>query len=187
VGSQAVALMIHSDRAAFRRCRFLGWQDTLYASTGRQYYKDCYIEGHVDFIFGNAAAVFENCEIHSRGEGYIMAHSRTAPDMPTGFVFYRCRLTGENTGKGVYLGRPWRPYSRVVFIETRMDSHIRPEGWENWRDPKNEKTAWYGEFNSSGPGATAGQRVPWSRQLSAEQAAAFRPSAFVKSSDNWNP
>jgi len=186
-GSQAVALMIHSDRAVFRKCRFLGWQDTLYAATGRQYYKDCFIEGHVDFIFGNAAAVFENCEIHSRGEGYITAHSRTAPDMPTGFVFYRCRLTGENTGKGVYLGRPWRPYSRVVFIETRMDSHIRPEGWENWRDPKNEKTAWYGEFNSSGPGATAGQRVPWSRQLSAEQAAAFRPSAFVKSSDNWNP
>ena len=116
VGSQAVALMIHSDRAEFRHCRFLGWQDTLYAATGRQYYKDCYIEGHVDFIFGNATAVFDNCEIHSRGDGYLTAQSRTSPDLPTGFVFYHSRLTGENQTKGSYLGRPWRPYSRVVYL-----------------------------------------------------------------------
>ncbi len=116
VGSQAVALMIHSDRAEFRRCRFLGWQDTLYAATGRQYYKDCYIEGHVDFIFGNATAVFDNCEIHSRGDGYLTAQSRTSKDLPTGFVFYHSKLTGENQTKGSYLGRPWRPYSRVVYL-----------------------------------------------------------------------
>jgi len=95
VGSQAVAISIHSDRAAFRNCRFSGWQDTLYAAWGRQYYRDCYIEGHVDFIFGNAAAVFHRSEIHSRGSGYIAAHSRTSPDEPTGFVFWDSRLTGE--------------------------------------------------------------------------------------------
>lgn len=114
VGSQAVAITVHSDNAEFRKCRFIGWQDTLYAATGRQRYRDCYIEGHVDFIFGNAAALFENCDIHSKGDGYITAQSRTAPDMPTGFVFYKCRLTGDHQTKGSFLGRPWRPYSRVV-------------------------------------------------------------------------
>jgi len=173
VGSQAVAIKVHSDHSEFRRCRFLGWQDTLYAATGRQHYKDSFIEGHVDFIFGNAAAVFEDCEIHSRGDGYITAHSRTAPDMPTGFVFLRCHLTGENVEKGVYLGRPWRPYGRVVYIDCEMDAHIRPEGWDNWSDPKREKTAWFGEYGSKGPGARTRERVGWSRQLTADEARAF--------------
>jgi pectin methylesterase-like acyl-CoA thioesterase len=105
VGSQAVALSVHSDRAVLRNCRLLGWQDTLYAAYGRQYYKDCYIAGHVDFIFGNATAVFDDCEIHSLGAGYLTAHSRTTPEQTTGYVFRRCRLTGENTGKGG-LSRP---------------------------------------------------------------------------------
>jgi pectinesterase len=187
VGSQAVALMIHSDRAEFHHCRFLGMQDTLYASTGRQYYKDCYIEGHVDFIFGNATAVFDNCEIHSKGDGYLTAQSRTAPDMPTGFVFYHCKLTAENQTKGTYLGRPWRPYSRVVYIDTTMDDAIRPEGWNNWNDAKNEATAWYGEFNSTGPGAKTNARATWSRQLTPQEAATFAPDKFLRGTDNWNP
>ncbi len=187
VGSQAVALMIHSDRAEFRHCRFLGWQDTLYAATGRQYYKDCYIEGHVDFIFGNATAVFDNCEIHSRGDGYLTAQSRTSPDLPTGYVFYHSRLTAENQTKGSYLGRPWRPYSRVVYIDCAMDAFIRPEGWNNWNDAKNEATAWYGEYGSTGPGAKTADRVGWSHQLTAQQAAAFQPDVFLRGSDGWNP
>ena len=134
----------------------------------------------MDFIFGNATAVFENCEIHSRGDGYITAQSRTAPDMTTGFVFLHCRLTGENTKEGVYLGRPWRPYSRVVFIDCAMDAHIRPEGWENWRDPNNERTAWYGEVGSTGPGAVSSARVPWSRQLTAGRSGTVHPAAFLK-------
>jgi pectinesterase len=187
VGSQAVALAIHSDRAVFRECRFVGWQDTLYAASGRQYYKDCYIDGHVDFIFGNAAAVFENCHIHSRGAGYITAHSRTEANGPTGFVFYRCRLTGSDTGAGVYLGRPWRRYARVVFLDTEMGAHIRPEGWENWRNPENEKTAWFGESGSSGAGARPAERVKWSRRLQAEDVKAFLPGAFLRGGDNWAP
>lgn len=187
VGSQAVALMIHSDRAEFRQCRFLGWQDTLYAASGRQYYKDCYIEGHVDFIFGNAAAVFERCEVHSKGDGYLTANNRTSAGMATGLVFYRCRLTGEKQTKGSFLGRPWRPYSRVVLVECAMEGFIRPEGWDNWNDAKNEATAWYGEFGSTGEGARGEARVKWSRQLSAAEAAEFLPGTFLKGSDGWNP
>lgn len=160
-GTQAVAIMLHSDKAVFQHCRFLGWQDTLYAASGRQLYRNCFIEGHVDFIFGNAAAVFENCEIHSRGPGYVTAQSRLRPDGPTGFVFVHCRLTGENTGRGVFLGRPWRPYGRVVFLHCWLGEHILPAGWDNWRNAANEKTAWFGEFDSSGPGATPDKRVPW--------------------------
>jgi pectinesterase len=186
-GSQAVALSIHSDRAVFRNCRFSGWQDTLYAASGRQYYRDCYIEGHVDFIFGNATAVFDHCEIRSRGRGYLTAHSRTTPEAPTGFVFDHCKLTGENTGEGVYLGRPWRACSRVVYLDCWMDGHIRPEGWNNWGKAENEKTAWYAEFGSSGPGARAGERVAWAHSLSAAEAAAFRPAAFLRGDDGWNP
>jgi pectinesterase len=187
VGSQAVALSIHSDRAVFRKCRFTAWQDTLYAALGRQYYRDCFIEGHVDFVFGNATTIFDHCEIHSRGPGYITAESRTTPDGSGGYVFYQCRLTGENTGKGVYLGRPWRPYSRVVYIECWMGEHIRPEGWDNWGKVENEKTAWYAEIGSTGPGARTGGRVPWARRLSQTEADAFRPRVFLRGSDDWDP
>jgi pectinesterase len=118
-GSQAVALFVDADRASFENCRFLGWQDTLFVNGSRHLFKDCYIEGHVDFIFGTASAVFESCTIHSKGKGYVTAHYRTSNEENTGFVFNRCRLTGEVAG--VYLGRPWRPYARVVFIESWLD------------------------------------------------------------------
>lgn len=208
VGSQAVAISVHSDRATFRKCRFVGWQDTLYAAWGRQYYEDCYIEGHVDFIFGNAAAVFEGCEIHSRGSGYIAAHSRTSPQEPTGYVFHRCRLTGEpgllrpapskaggaevpypakDSGKGVLLGRPWRSYARVVFLDCAMGVHIRPEGWDRWGKPENEKTAWFGESGSTGPGGDTSARVAWAHALTPAEIAAFAPGVFLKGSDGWTP
>jgi pectinesterase len=164
---------VNADRARFLKCRFLGWQDTLYANGGRQHYKDCYIEGHVDFIFGNATALFEDCEIHSKGQGYVTAQSRLADTPATGYVFRHCRLTGSNTGNGVYLGRPWRPYARVVYIDCWLGEHIRPQGWDNWRNPENEKTAWFAEYHSTGPGANAGSRVGWSKQLTAREAEEF--------------
>ena len=188
VGSQAVAIAVHSDRAAFRNCRFLGMQDTLYAAYGRQYYKDCYIAGHVDFIFGNATAVFEDTEIHSLGAGYITAHSRTTPDQTTGYIFRRCRLTGENTGKGVFLGRPWRPYARVVFLDCAMGGHIRPEGWNNWNNTaENEKTAWYAEAGSTGPGAHPSERAAWAHHLTTDDLHRFETRAFLRGNDGWDP
>ena len=132
VGSQAVAVLTEADRAIFAHCRFLAWQDTLYARRGRQYFKDSYIEGSVDFIFGQATAVFENCEIHSKTDGYIAAPMRFTADEPSGLVFIKSKLTAENTVTKVYLGRPWRDYGRTVFLETEMGAHIRAEGWHNW-------------------------------------------------------
>jgi len=208
VGSQAVAISLYSDRANFRNCRFTGWQDTLYAAWGRQYYRDCYIEGHVDFIFGDAAAVFDRCEIHSRGSGYIAAHSRTSSDEPTGFVFWESKLTGEpgllgtnrpqpggseapypakDSGKGVFLARPWRDCARSVFVNCWMGDHIRPEGWDNWGTPAREKTAFYAEVGSSGPGAGGATRAGWARKLSAAETAAFAPDVFLKGRDGWHP
>lgn len=184
-GSQAVALLADADRVVFKNCRFLGWQDTLFVNGGRQFFKDCYIEGHVDFIFGSGKVFFENCEIHSKGAGYVTAHFRTGDDQDTGFVFYRCKLTGINTGAGVYLGRPWRPYARVVFIDTWLGPHIKAEGWDNWRDPGREKTAWFAEFDSTGPGANPQKRVIWSRQLSKAEAKKFSASVFLAGSDKW--
>jgi pectinesterase len=186
-GSQAVALLVDADRAVFQNCRFLGWQDTLFVNGGRQLFKDCYIEGHVDFIFGSASAIFENCTIHSKGDGYVTAHFRTSDEENTGFVFLRCRLTASGTSKGVYLGRPWRPFARVVFIECWLDSHIKPEGWDNWRDPGREKTAWFGEYKSKGPGSNSQARVAWSRQLTAVEADVFSGSRFFNRADRWRP
>ncbi|HEX5603439.1 MAG TPA: pectate lyase, partial [Pyrinomonadaceae bacterium] len=177
-GSQAVALFVDADRASFKNCRFLGWQDTLFVNGSRHYFKDCYIEGHVDFIFGTASAVFEDCTIHSKGQGYVTAHYRLSNEEDTGFVFVRCRLTGSNTGNGVYLGRPWRPYARVVFIDCWLGDHIRAEGWDNWRDPAREKTASFAEYKSKGPGANPSGRVAWSKQLTDREAAEFSRERF---------
>ncbi|HEV8428844.1 MAG TPA: pectate lyase [Pyrinomonadaceae bacterium] len=177
-GSQAVALFVDAERASFENCRFLGWQDTLFVNGSRHYFKNCYVEGHVDFIFGTASAVFEDCTIHSKGQGYVTAHYRLSNEENTGFVFLRCRLTGQDTSNGVYLGRPWRPYARVVFLDCWLGPHIRPEGWDNWRDPAREKTAWFGEYRSKGPGANPKARVAWSRQLTSAEAATFSRAQF---------
>ncbi len=207
VGSQAVAFFVGADRAVFRGCRFLGWQDTLYINgpdcqfvpqplsqtnanncrAGRQFFDRCYIEGHVDFIFGDAAAIFRDCRIHSKGQGYVTAQSRTYPEQLSGFVFERCRLTGENTGSGVYLGRPWRAYSQVIYRNCWMGPHIRSEGWSVWNGNNNHETAYYAEYQSEGPGAHPSERVPWSHQLTQEQAARFALPEFLKGTDGWNP
>ncbi|WP_035347837.1 pectinesterase family protein [Edaphobacter aggregans] len=201
---QAVAIAVRSDRAIFKHCRFLGHQDTLFADYGRQYYLDSYIEGGVDFIFGNAAAVFERSEIHANGPGFLTAQSRTSPDQPTGYVILSSKVSSGlepnppnsiNMGEGspapirtIFLGRPWRPYSRVVYIHTELPADINPAGWNNWNNPANEKTAFYGEFGNTGPGANFLSRVPWShRRLTSEQANQFLPQTFLRGTDNWNP
>jgi len=186
-GTQAVAISVHSDRAVFRNCRFLGMQDTLYAASGRQYYVDSYIAGHVDFIFGNAAAVFDRCQIHSRGAGYVAAESRTMPDGAQGFVFTHCRLTADPQVRDVFLGRPWRNYSRVVYLECWMGDHIRPEGWNNWNKEAAEQSSWFAEYASDGPGANAAARVKWAKPLTAAAARDFTPEIFLRGSDGWNP
>ncbi len=185
-GSQAVAVLVEADRAVFKNCRFVGWQDTLYAKNGRQYYVDSYIEGHVDYIFGQAAAVFENCHIHSKADGYITAPMRFAADERSGFVFNKCRLTSSNTEKGVYLGRPWRDYGRTVFVNTQMDAAIRPEGWHHWV-PEREKTAFFAERGSTGIGGDTSKRVAWSHQLSGTEVAAFSSKTFLRGRDGWDP
>ena len=185
-GSQAVAVLVEADRAVFKNCRFLGWQDTLYAKNGRQYYRDSYIEGHVDYIFGQAAAVFENCRIHSKADGYITAPMRFAATEPSGFVFLNSTLTSENTSKGIYLGRPWRDFGRTVFINTKMEAQIRPEGWHHWV-PEREKTAYFAEFGSTGKGASAETRVAWAKKLGDADVKQFSVEYFLGGRDGWDP
>ena len=186
-GSQAVAVLIEADRSVFKNCRFLGWQDTLYAKNGRQYFENCYVEGNVDFIFGQATAVFENCEIHSKGDGYIAAPMRFAADETSGFVFDNSKLTGANTKDGVFLGRPWRAFGRTVYLNTTMDAHIKPEGWNNWGKAENEKTAYFAEYNSKGAGAKPASRAKWIHQLSKDESKQFETENFLKGDDGWNP
>jgi len=186
--AQALAISANGDRQIYRRCRFLGWQDTLYLGRGRQLFEDCYIEGGVDFIFGASTAVFLNCEIHSKRQGYLTAAS-TPKDAPYGYVFFNCRLTGapDLRPASVYLGRPWRDYAHVLFLNCDMGPHIRNEGWHNWNQPNREKTARYGEFGSTGPGAKADGRVPWSRQLPEAEVKAITPQTVLAGRDRWNP
>lgn len=186
---QAVALAITGDRAVIRNCNIRGHQDTLYASgTGRQYYENCYIEGTVDFIFGSATAVFQDCQLHSirRRSGFVAAPS-TTEEQPYGYVFINCKLTTTAPEATVKLGRPWRPYGKAYFLNCWMDQHIHPEGFDNWRDPEREKTSTFGEYNSSGPGANPAGRVPWSRQLTAEEAAKLTIEEILGGTDGWDP
>jgi pectinesterase len=184
---QAVALTVRSDRAVFKHCRFLGDQDTLFADFGRQYYVDSYIEGGVDFIFGNAAAVFANDEIHIIRPGYLTAQSRTSPTQNTGFVFLHDHITATDMGeKTFYLGRPWRPFSRVVFLASDLPASLSPQGWSPWMRDGSIGTAFYAERDDGGPGARAKDRLAGSRQLGAEDAAQFMPEHFLAGSDQWN-
>ena len=167
---QAVAVRVDGDKAIFKNCRFLGFQDTLYphGDRSRQFYKNCYIEGTVDFIFGWSTAVFQDCEIFCKQQGYVTAASTNA-DTKYGFVFINCKITGDAPEHSFYLGRPWRPYAQTVFIKCFLDKQIKPEGWHNWSKPDAEKTAFYGEYKNTGPGANSSSRVEWSHQLSEDE------------------
>jgi pectinesterase len=226
---QAVAIAVRADRALFKHCRFLGHQDTLFADFGRQYYVDSYIEGGVDFIFGNATAVFDRSEIHANAPGWLTAQSRTSPEQTTGYVILNSRVTssivhapaapraaqdapqaaagspspvagpassvaapasslvGSVSKETTSLGRPWRPYSRVVYINTWLSADVDSQGWNTWGKTPGMPQAWYAEFNSTGPGANPAARVPWSHQLTAAEAEQFKPTAFLAGSDHWDP
>jgi pectinesterase len=183
---QALAIRIDGDRVTFRNCRFLGWQDTILANRGRHYFEECYIAGHMDFIFGGATAFFEKCHIHCLKDGYITAAS-TPENQPFGFVFSHCTIIGDSPDVKTYLGRPWRAFASVTFLNTEMSGVVRPVGWNNWRDPAREKTARYAEFNSTGAGADSRARAPWARQLSATEAKAITVKNVLGGSDGWNP
>tara|TARA_B100000678_G_scaffold5599_2_gene4903 strand:- start:42340 stop:44595 length:2256 start_codon:yes stop_codon:yes gene_type:complete len=167
--AQAVAVRVDGDQVIFKNCNFLGNQDTLYlhGKKSRQYYKDCYIEGTVDFIFGWSAALFENCQIHSKSPGYVTAAS-TEKDADYGIVFKNCEFTADTEKNSVYLGRPWRDYAQTVLINCHLGDHIKPEGWHNWNKPQAEKTSFYAEYNSTGEGAD-GKRVKWTKKLNKKQ------------------
>jgi polygalacturonase len=203
-GSQALALLVTGDRAVFHNVRLLGNQDTVYSGSrncspdgancipARQYFSDCYIAGNVDFIFGDGKAIFDHCEIHSTAHegGFITAQSRHYPDEDSGFVLNHCKLVADDglVGK-VYLGRPWRPYASVVFLNTEMGAYIDPAGWREWHPGETHslETAFYAEYNSTGSGAQHDQRDPHTHFLTPEQTKQYDPSVFLRGSDSWNP
>ena len=216
---QALALYVDGDRAIFENCRMLGSQDTLFTAPlpeqefqpggfkgpgefkprtmTRQYYKSCYIEGDVDFIFGSAVCYFEDCTIFSRaredlknkttesGEtpihGYVTAAS-TPESAKYGYVFNDCRLESDCPKASVYLGRPWREFAKTVFLNCYLGEHIHPEGWQDWN--KTHGHFYYGEFNSFGPGANPASRVDYAHQLTEADLAAHAPEIVL---DGWRP
>lgn len=173
---QALALDVEGDRCVFINCRFLGNQDTVYAAGrfSRMLFSNCYVEGTTDFIFGEATVLFENCEIHAKSDSYLTAAS-TPPGKPFGFVFSNCKITAEPGLTKVLLGRPWRSYAKVVYLNCEMGGFIAPEGWNNWSKKENEKTAFFAEYKSTGAGADPAQRALWSVQLTVQEAAGYTP------------
>ena len=181
---QAVAVFTDGDFIFFHRCRLIGNQDTLYTygrygkdgGIKRNYFLDCYIEGTTDFIFGPSIAYFENCTLHSKKNSYVTAAS-TLKGEKYGYVFKKCRLTAAEGIDKCYLGRPWGAYAKTVFIECELGSHILPEGWHDWEKPgkpDTKKNSYYAEYENFGPGAAGKkERVKWSRQLTAKQAAEY--------------
>ena len=184
---QAVALHTEGDRLIFINCRLLGHQDTVYTGIAgtRLFFKDCYIEGTTDFIFGPSTAWFENCEIHSRANSYITAAS-TPQDRPYGYVFNNCRLTADADIDKVYLGRPWRDYGYTLFMNCDMGRHIRPEGWHHWQKER-QQTARYMEYNNRGEGAATDKRAAWTRQLTKKEAQKITMETVFAINDTWAP
>jgi pectinesterase len=182
---QALAINVYADRALFQNCRFLGWQDTVMTNRNRQYFQDCYIAGHVDFIFGAATVYFKDCEIHCREKGSITAAS-TPQASAYGYVFDHCKITSEAPSGSVILGRPWRPYGATIFMNTEIADCIKPEGWDDW-GAANQKTARYAEYKNSGPGAATEGRAAWTRQLGDDEAGRITIDAVLGGSDHWNP
>ncbi len=186
---QAVAAEPMADRQIFVNCRFTGYQDTLYVRSGRSYFKDCYITGHTDFIFGDGTAVFDNCDIYSQPKnGSCISAPSTYASTTYGLIFLNCNVTGPSTG--VWLGRPWHPSSSTVSIKSNavymncyLGSHIATNGWTSMSgvQPYTERL-W--EYNNSGPGAVVNSSRT---QLSSSQAASYTVSNILRGSDGWNP
>jgi pectinesterase len=171
---QAVALHVEGNRCTFKNCRILGNQDTAYLNgeNSHQLFIDSRIEGTTDFIFGSATALFSNCEIISRSDSYITAAS-TNEGKPFGFVFMNCTLSAIEGVQKVYLGRPWRPYAKTVFMYCEMGNHILPEGWKEWSNIGNESVTFYAEYKNTGEGSTTENRVKWSHQLNDAEVANY--------------
>lgn len=184
---QAVALHTEGDRLVFVNCRLLGHQDTVYTGIAgtRLLFKDCYIEGTTDFIFGPSTAWFEGCTIHSRANSYITAAS-TPSDCPYGYVFNNCRLTADKGIDKVYLGRPWRDYGYTLFMNCELGSHIRPEGWHHWQKER-QQTARYMEYNNSGAGSKTDNRASWTRRLSKKEAQKITMKEVFGINNTWSP
>ena len=186
---QAVALHVEGDRFKITNSKISGCQDTIFTggNHSRQFFKNCDIEGTTDFIFGAATVIFKDCNIKSLSNSYITAAS-TNQNKSFGYVFLDCKLVAKEGVHKVYLGRPWRPYAKTVFINTEMGNHILPEGWNPWKHdkmfPDKEKTAYYAEFNSKGEGGKTQNRVSWSHQLSKKEAKKYTIKTIFK---DWNP
>jgi len=182
---QAVALHVDGDKFIAKNCNILGNQDTIFTGgdTAMEYYSNCYIEGTTDFIFGNATVVLQDCIIKSLSDSYITAAS-TSPSQKFGYVFLNCKLIASDQVKKEYLGRPWRPNAKVVFIGCDLGKHIRPEGWHNWGKVENEATAYYAEYNNKGDGAATDKRVAWSHMLTEDEAKEYTLENIFK---GWKP
>ncbi|KAK2980369.1 hypothetical protein RJ640_014542 [Escallonia rubra] len=202
---QAVAFRSDSDLSILENCEFLGNQDTLYVHSLRQFYKSCRIQGNVDFIFGNSAAIFQDCLIlvsprqlkPEKGENNaVTAHGRTDPAQSTGFVFQNCVVNGTDEYMKLYyskpsvhknyLGRPWKEYSRTVFLHCNLEALVSPPGWMPWSGDFALQTLYYGEFENSGSGANLTGRVPWSSQIPAGHVFTYSVQNFIQG-DEWIP
>ncbi|XP_077225970.1 putative pectinesterase/pectinesterase inhibitor 21 [Tasmannia lanceolata] len=196
---QAVAIRVQSDKSVFYNCQFDGYQDTLYAHTKRQFYRDCTISGTIDFIFGNAAVVFQNCNIIVRKpmeiqQNIVTAQGRKDRREPTAIILHNCTVAADPDYYPVrnkiptFLGRPWKEYSRTFFIQSQLDDLIKPEGWLPWMQDFGLSTCFYAEFDNRGPGATLTQRVKWrgvkTSTMTVERAAKFTASVFIQG-DQW--
>ena len=168
---QALALYVDADKAIFKNCKFLGNQDTIFTSgeNARQLFLNCFIEGTTDFIFGPATAVFQNCTIRAKTNSFITA-ANTTKDKKFGFVFLDSKIITDSAVTKLFLGRPWRAYSKTVFVRCSLPKTIAPEGWDNWNNPENEKTVFYAEYKNTGEGAAIKQRVKWAKQLTDAEA-----------------
>ncbi|XAR52658.1 Pectinesterase [Bertholletia excelsa] len=196
---QAVALRNGADLSAFYSCSFEGYQDTIYVHSFRQFYRDCNVHGTVDFIFGNAAAVLQNCNLYARlplkGQfNAITAQGRTDPNQNTGISVHNCRivaspeLASSNSTTKTFLGRPWKEYSRTVYLQSFMDGLIDPAGWTEWSGQFALETLYYAEYGNRGPGSNTGYRVKWPgyHVINETDAENFTVSCFI-AGDGWLP
>lgn len=191
---QAVAVLITSDKVVFENCKFIGNQDTLYIKGAqdskeskflRSYFVNCYIEGTTDYIFGAGTAVFENCTIYSKETASYITAASTQEGIAYGFVFINCKIEGNASAQSVYLGRPWRPFAKTVYVNCMLNETIRPDGWHNWNKPDAEKNSFYAEYKSHGKGANPSNRVSWSHQLTKKESQKYSSKSILKGSDNW--
>lgn len=182
---QAVAVWVAGDRCHFKKCRFLGFQDTLYTygKGSSQFYEECYIEGTTDFIFGSATVLFKDCEIYCKKGGLFITAASTPDTSKYGYVFMDCKIAGDK-GVAYYLGRPWRPYAKVVYIRCEMPEFIRPAGWDFWGKERNKQTAYYAEYKNTGEGFKPSERVEWSHQLSEEEIQQYTVEKIL---GGWKP